>query len=534
MLAKKVPSYKEIIKDEYKKCAQDCVHFMKKYCLIQHPDPARGKIYFNLYDFQEDVLNNFQTNRLNIILKSRQLGLSTLVAGYILHSILFHEDYNALVIATKQTVAKNLVTKVSVMYDNLPSWLRIASVEDNKLSLRLVNGSQVKAVASSPDAGRSEALSLLVLDEAAFIEKATDIWTSAQSTLAEGGSAIVLSTPNGVGNLFHKLYKEAVNGQNQFHPIRLRWDVHPKRDQNWRDGQTELLGEQMSAQECDADFISSGYSVVDGATLKYYEETYVSEPVEKRGFDTNLWIWKYPDYSRNYLISADVARGDGADNSACHVLDIETMEQVAEYVGKLGTDDFGNLLTILATEYNNALLVVENANIGWAVLQTIIDRGYNNLFYTYKNDPYMDEAKHLRKSYDLVDKSKMVPGFTTSSKTRPLVVSKIETYFREKAPIIHSSRTISELEVFSWINGKAQAKEGFNDDTVMALGIGLWVRDTAVRLKQQGLDLNRKAISHIHKTVFKDNQAPPQARQQWEMQLGKEVDSLKWLLGFND
>ena len=139
-------SLKQVIKEEYAKCAKDSVYFMRKYCMIQHP--TKGKIPFDLYDFQEDVLSDFQKERYNIILKARQLGLSTLTAGYSLWLMLFHQDKNVLVIATKQEVAKNLVTKVRVMHDNLPSWLKGKCIEDNKLSLRFGNGSQIKAVSS--------------------------------------------------------------------------------------------------------------------------------------------------------------------------------------------------------------------------------------------------------------------------------------------------------------------------------------------------------------------------------------------------
>ena len=154
-------SLKDIIKLEYQKCANDPIHFMKKYCMIQHP--VRGKIPFHLFPFQEKTLTEFDANRYNVILKSRQTGISTLTAGFALWKMLFNQDFNALVIATKQEVAKNLVTKVRVMNDFLPSWLKQTTVEDNKLSLRYSNGSQIKATSSSGDAGRSEALSLLVL-----------------------------------------------------------------------------------------------------------------------------------------------------------------------------------------------------------------------------------------------------------------------------------------------------------------------------------------------------------------------------------
>lgn len=240
---------KEIIKIEYTKCAKDPIYFMKKYCMIQHP--TRGKIQFNLYPFQEDTLTHFNSNRYNIVLKSRQTGISTLVAGYSLWKMTFNEDFDVLVIATKQDVAKNLVTKVRVMNQHLPSWLRQASEEDNKLSLRYRNGSQIKAISSGKDAGRSEALSLLVFDEAAFITEIDAIWTASQLTLATGGDLIILSTPNGVGNFFHKKWVEATEKIGMFNPIKLHWTVHPDRDQIWRDEQDVLLGKKAAAQECD-------------------------------------------------------------------------------------------------------------------------------------------------------------------------------------------------------------------------------------------------------------------------------------------
>ena len=252
---------KELIREEYVKCAQNPVYFFKKYCYIQHP--KRGKILFDLYQFQERVMGELNDHRFNVILKSRQLGISTLSAGYSLWMMLFQEDKNVLVIATKQEVAKNIVTKVRYMHENLPSWLRGDTVEDNKLSLRLGNGSQIKATSASGDAGRSEALSMLIMDEAAFIKGIDEIWASAQSTLSTGGKAIVLSTPNGVGNFFHKTWLKAEEGD-QWNQILLHWTVHPERNKKWRREQTELLGEKMAAQECDCDFISSGYTVVDG------------------------------------------------------------------------------------------------------------------------------------------------------------------------------------------------------------------------------------------------------------------------------
>jgi hypothetical protein len=310
----------------------------------------------------------------------------------------------------------------------------------------------------------------------------------------------------------------------------LHWTAHPERNDEWRRQQTSLLGEKMAAQECDCDFISSGHTVIDGPILQWYDQTYIKDPVEKRGFDSNYWVWDYPNYSTNYVVVADVARGDGADYSAFHVLDIDNVKQVAEYKGKIGTTEYGNMLVTVATEWNNALLVIENANIGWAVIQVAIDKNYPNLYYSYKQDAYVDEDVHLRKGYDLKNKAQKVPGFSTTSKTRPLLISKLETYFREKSPVVHSRRLIDELLVFIWNGSRAEAQRGYNDDLVMAFGIALWVRDTAMRLYQQGIDLSRKSLNHFGKssgvyTSTKDVQ------KSWHWESGdKDNNDLTWLI----
>jgi len=521
---------KQLIQKEYKKCAVDPIHFLMKYCQIQHP--VRGKVPFHLYEFQKKSILELRDNRYNVILKARQMGISTLTAGYSLWMMLFHVDKNILVIATKQDVAKNLVTKVRVMHDNLPSWLKGKCLEDNRLSLRFSNGSQIKAVSSSGDAGRSEALSLLILDEAAFIKDVDSIWASAQSTLSTGGSAIVLSTPNGVGNFYHKTWVGAMEGTNEFNPIKLHWDLHPERNQDWRDEQDQLLGPKHAAQECDCDFITSGNTVVDGTIIQWYEQTHLKEPIEKKGFDGNFWVWGYPDYTRDYMVCADVARGDGKDFSAFHVIDVESMEQVAEYRGLVGTKDYGNMLVNVATEYNEALLVVENANIGWAALQPAIDRGYRNLYYTYKHDGVVDPEVQLKKGYDMKDKSQMVPGFTTSARTRPLLISKLDIYFREKACVVRSTRLIDELFVFVWRGSRPEAQSGYNDDLVMAFSIAMYIRDTALKLRNEGLELNKRAIGLMgtntsYNGVYTQKADPNDS---WNMDLGNNKEDLTWLL----
>jgi len=532
-LSSKDVNLRNVIHEEFKKCAIDPVHFFKKYVKIQHP--MKGKVSFNLYPFQEDALRQINDNRFNIILKSRQMGISTLMSGMSLHKMLFNEDFKILVIATKQEVAKNLVAKVQLAWDLLPAFLKqgIEIVSNNKLTLSFSNGSEIKAVSSSPDAARSEALSWLILDECAFIRDAEPIFAASQLTLATGGGCVMLSTPNGAQGLFHREWQRAIEGSSadgliRFHPISLPWYLHPDREQKWRDQQDEILGVRMAAQECDCDFFSSGHTVIEADIIKYYEDK-VKEPRERRGIGGDLWIFEYPNYNKTYILAADVARGDGEDYSAFHLIDAASVEQVAEYKGKLDPASFANLLVSIATEYNTALIVVDNRNIGYATLQVIIDSGYKNLYYTYKSDPFLDKNIHLRKGYDLKDKKDMVPGYSIDVKTRPVMIAKLEQYFLEKAPIIYSKRFMNELIVFMWIDGKAQAQKGYNDDLIMAFAIALMVRDTSLKLLSIGVDLTKNMLKHTHRTIFK---AGEQLNPYWEQSVGKkgQKESLKWLL----
>lgn len=265
------------------------------------------------------------------------------------------------------------------------------------------------------------------------------------------------------------------------------------------DGHRYYTGNLLSSN-CDCDFLTSGDTIFEFSDLDFYEKTYMQDPVERRGVDANYWIWERPDYTRTYLVSADVARGDGSDYSAFHVWDVETCTQVAEYKGKLSPKDFGAFLVSVATEYNNALLVVENANIGWATIEEIQSRNYSNLYYSTTGTNETADSYATK-----MEKGKLVPGFSTNTKTRPLVVAKLMDYIHEHACVIRSKRLLTECRNFIWKNGKAQAQEGMNDDVVMSAGIGLYVRDTALQLRQQGLDLSRAQLN----TFLTVNQKKP-------------------------
>ena len=473
---------------EIVRSGKDPVYFSNKYARISHP--MHGLIPFDMYRFQEDALRDFKKHRFNIILKARQLGISTTVAAYVCWLMLFHRDKNILVVATKLGTAANLVKKAKAIYKNLPAWLRIATIEiDNRNSFELSNGSQVKASSTSGDAGRSEALSLLVVDEAAIVEGLDEMWAGLYPTLSTGGTCIALSTPYGVGNWFHKNYVEAEEGKNDFNPIKLPWNVHPERDQAWFEKETRNMSKREIAQELECNFNASGETVVHGDDLKRILENAL-DPKYKTGFDRNYWIWEAPEPGRDYIAVADVARGDGSDYSVCQILDLQTMQQVAEYQGKITPDMFAPLLCSMATEYNDALLVIENNSLGIGVLSRLEEIGYGNIYYSVRSThEYVDQAT--------AEAIGGVAGFTMSMKTRPLVIAKFEEFVRNKLITINSMRLANEVKTFIWHNGRPQAMRGYNDDLVIAACIGCWVRDTALTVNKREIEYKKAMIGGI-------------------------------------
>jgi len=482
---------KEIVK-EILKCGKDAPYFINNYCRISHP--MKGLIQFKTYPYQDDLINDYNDFRFNVILKARQLGISTISAAYCVWFMLFHKEKNIVVLATKFSTAANLVKKVKSMMKNLPEWLKLAHIDvDNRTSFELSNGSIIKAVPTSEDAGRSEALSLLVVDEAAHIEKMNDIWTAVYSTLATGGRCIALSTPKGTGNWFHKTYTDAVDGENEFNPIELMWDVHPERDQAWFNKETKNMSKRQVAQELLCNFNTSGDTVIHAEDLTWIHGN-IKDPIYRTGHDRNFWIWEKFEQNNKYLITADVARGDGADNSVFHVVKLNTMEVVAEYQGKPTLDMYARILYDAGMEFGNCLLVVENNGIGISVLEKLINLGYPNLYYSIKSTHEFVEAVQG----ETMDRA--VAGFTTSTKTRPLIVAKLEEFIRNRMLTTYSSRIYHEMKTFIWHNGKPQAMRSYNDDLVMALAIGCWIRDTALQVNKREVEYQKAMISSMYKS----------------------------------
>ncbi|MBV1929313.1 MAG: hypothetical protein KUG81_07365 [Gammaproteobacteria bacterium] len=558
-------------------CTKSAEYFLSNHGWVYHP--RKGHVKFDLFEYQVESLESYQQNRFNIVLKSRQTGFSTLTAGYIAWLIMFHKAKEIVVVANKQDNAQGFIRKIKTFIKLTPDWMVPALESDNMKSIVLANGSKVTAQATTGDAGRSESLSLLVIDEAAMIEnsKADDLWAAAYPTLSLGGSAIIISTPKGVASFYHKQWLASVNKESDFQPLVAHWTDHPvyggeavwdcqkcggQQDHGnmnplkpnvvcvscgensllptspWYVEQKKQLGDPRKvAQELDMDFLGSGDQVITEEFIKNAEKE-CKVPLRIGGWDNNLWVWVEPETDHEYLISADVARGDGSDHSACHVIDLHTRQQVAEYKGKLPPDLYAKFLMELGYEYNEALLVTEANSVGYATCLKLVEDAYPNIFYSIKGMHGRDRNK-LEKAYK--NKESMVPGFQTTLTTRPLLIAQLEQEVRTGTFTIRSTRLISELRTLIYHNGRPEAMHGYNDDLAISAGIALFVMSTTLSdmlATKDSILATLKALSHQVDTEVEDLKILNRSfansmntRNPWQMTTSNGVnEDLTWLL----
>jgi hypothetical protein len=479
MKKQKLPK-SEVIK-EIIACSDDPIYFINKYCKVQHI--KRGLVDFKLYDYQKNAIKCFLANNNVVVNKARQLGFTTLTAAFISWLILFHKEKKVLCVSINAKVSKEMIDKIKTILNNIPDWMYLCDFETNRAhKIVLSNGSSVESVARSNDAGRGQSVALLVIDEAALIRNMDELWKGVKSTTSLGGKIIALSTPKGINNWFHKIYTDARAGTNDWYPLLSNWWENPEYAEDLEDDPNTPGGKTSSwfrtftsdmtplqiRQELLTEFLETGDTYFDGATLKFLESQ-KQDPIRIEGYDKGLWIWKDPNPKSKYLISADCATGAGEDFSTAHIIDLNSLEVVAEYMAKVYPDVFADILIEIGKKYNEAYIAPENANIGSVTCFNIKNSGYKNLVF-------------LNKEFKLVDRwvaeyNGYLPGVPTDVRNRNAMVAKLEEYLRKNQIVVKSARLINELYTFSLINGKAQAAKNCHDDLIMALAIGCWLRD---------------------------------------------------------
>jgi hypothetical protein len=460
------------------------IYYFANYIFVIHP--IKGKVPFKLYPYQKSVLWHFLTKRFNIVLKFRQAGLTELISMYALWLAMYHPNKNVQIISIKDRVAKKVLRKIKYMYKNLPDHLKVKIINGRTgengtaTEMEFGNGSMISSVPTTEDAGRSEAVTLLVIDEAAIVRWASTIWAAAFPTLSTGGSAIVNSTPYGVGNWYHQQWTESLTGGNTFNPIRLFWQMHPERDQAWYDEMREALGPRRTAQEIEGDFLTSGFSVFDLIDIKAIEDTlHDYYPIETR-YDNALRIFNKPELGQHYFIGADVATGRARDYSAFTIMD-RYGEEAGCFKGKLPVDKFADLMMEIGKKFNMATLAPETNDVGLAVTTRIQSKGYQNLYYS---------QKLLRKKGKRKAEIENVPGWLTTSKNRSVIIDQLENDVRNNDVEIKDPFFVQEAYTFIYDEGNRPVALGkgrkasgddeddatYTDDAILGKAITNFIR----------------------------------------------------------
>lgn len=465
--------------------ARKDIFFFSNFIYVIHP--IRGKVPFELYPYQKSVLWNFLNYRFNIILKFRQAGITELISMFSLWLAMYHNNKNIVIISIKDRVAKKVLRKIKYMYKNLPDHLKVPIVNGRtgdfgtSTEMEFSNGSLISSVPTTEEAGRSEAVSLLVIDEAAIVRWANQIWAAAFPTLSTGGSSIVNSTPYGIGNWYHQQWVDAVAGGNDFNAIRLHWQMHPERDMAWYQSMASSLGPRRTAQEIDGDFLTSGHSVFDLEDIKAIEDLLTEQPIWKTRFNGQLKLFEKPQKNKLYFIGGDVATGRAQDYSAFSIMD-RAGEEVGCFKGKMSVDKYADLLYEIGKLYNNALLAPEANDVGLAVVSKLQNMNYSNLYYS---------TKILRKKKQKKPEVEEIPGWITTSKNRPVIIDELEQDLRNELITVRDPFFVQECYTFIYDasnrpvalgkDKKSKSEQdddgpAYTDDSIMAKAITNFIR----------------------------------------------------------
>ena len=453
--------------EEYIKCAKDPIYFVKNYMKIIHVD--KGLIPFDLYEYQEEMINKFNDERFVITKMPRQSGKSTAVISFILHYILFNESKNVALLANKAELARELLDRLKKAYENLPLWLQQGITTWNKGSIELENGSKILATSTTGSAARGQSFSLVFLDEFAFVQHniANDFFKSVYPTISSGQETkmIIVSTPKGM-NHFYKMWVEAEEQRSNFKTLAVDWWETPGRDSDWKIQQVANTSEEDFNQEFACEFLGSTNTLVNVNILRNL--AFINPTFQKNGFDQYGEI--NPDHQ--YVVTVDTARGVGLDNSAFVVVDITTVPYrvVAKFKDSLISPLlYPELIYNVATNYNEAFILVEINDIGEQIANILAnDLEYENIFVTnVKGRAGQVIGGGFSSNRQL--------GVRTTKQVKRIGCSTLKDLIENNKIIIEDFDIIEEMSNFINKKDSYQADEGYHDDLVMCLVLFSWL-----------------------------------------------------------
>lgn len=454
------------LKDFIKCCDPNTGHlyFMDNFFYIQHP--TKGSMLYHPWPYQKRLINTYHNYRYSISLMARQSGKSTSAAGYLLWYAMFNPDSTILIAAHKYTGAQEIMQRIRYAYENCPLHIKAGVTTYNKGSLDFENGSRIVSATTTENTGRGMSISLLYLDEFAFVRPtiAEEFWTSITPTLATGGKAIITSTPNSDEDQFALIWKGANKtedefgnttelGVNGFKAYKAHYSEQPGRDEKWAEQMKAQLGEDRFRREIGLEFIIADETLIAPATLI---ELNGIEPINRMG--QVRWYDK-PRKGNIYVVGLDPSLGTGSDPAAIQIFEANSTKQVGEW--KHNKTDIPNQIKLLAQinkyiedctgEPNNIYYSIENNSIGEAALISLNEYGENNIPGIFLNEP-----------------GKKRKGFNTTHKVKLVACAKFKTLVESKKMKIFSRSLISEMKTFVANNGGYSAKVGETDDLIMS------------------------------------------------------------------
>jgi len=485
---------------EFLKCKEDPVYFAKKYIKIVSLD--EGLVPFNLYPFQEKLVNNFHTNRFNICKMPRQTGKSTTVVSYLLHYAVFNDNVNIGILANKAKIAIDLLGRLQTAYENLPKWMQQGIIAWNKGSLELENGSKILAASTSASAVRGMSFNILFLDEFAFVPNhvADDFFASVYPTISSGTNTkvIIVSTPRGM-NHFYRMWHDAERGKSEYIPTDVHWSEVPGRDAVWKEQTIANTSEQQFKVEFECEFLGSVNTLISPAKLK--NMVYEAPIVKNAGLD----IYENAIPEHNYLMTVDVARGLGNDYSAFIVYDITNFpyKVVAKYRNnEIKPMLFPNIIYDVARGYNNSFILCEVNDIGDQVASILhFDLEYDNVLMCSMRG----RAGQIVGSGFSGKKSQL--GVRMTAAVKKLGCSNLKTLLEDDKLLTVDYEIISELTTFSQKHNSFEAEEGCNDDLAMCLVIFAWLVAQDYFKEMTDNDV-RKRIYEEQKNQIEQDMAP--------------------------
>ena len=442
---------------EYSKCLNDPVYFAKEHCRIIHLD--HGLVDFDLYPYQETMFDNFEDNRFNIVLACRQSGKSIAVVAYLLWYAIFKGEQVIGILANKETIAREMLGRITLMLENLPFFLQPGCTVLNKKSISFSNNSRLIASATSSSSIRGMSLNLVYLDEFAFVDNATEFYTSTYPVISGGKTSkvIITSTANGIGNMFHKLYEGAIQNTNEFVPYRVDWWDVPGRDEAWKQTTIDNTSPLQFDQEFGNSFHGTGNTLITAEVLLALR---ASEPEEDQN---DVKIYKQPIEDHNYIMTVDVSKGRGQDYSTFTIIDVtlNPFEQVCVFRdNQMSPLLFPDLIYKYASYYNMAYVVVESNDAGQVVC--------NGLYYDLEYENVFVESMIKANSI----------GVTMSRKVKRIGCSNIKDIMEQKKLIIHDEETIREMSTFIARGSSYEADHSNHDDLMMNLVLFGWFSST--------------------------------------------------------